>query len=249
MSVLKGRVAIVTGSALNIGRSLAVQLASDGCDVVVHARSNQAGIDETCRLVDAAGARAVGHLCDLTTEAGAASLTKAALDAFGRIDILINNAALRRNTPLAEMTLAEWNEVMATNITSVFLMCRAAVPHMQANSWGRVINIGGVAGHRGVVGRVHVAAAKSGLVGFSKAIATEFGADGVTCNVVVPGMVDSQRGAAAGSKPHHPLGHGNLAGRDGSVDEVAYAIRMLCHPDAGFVTGQTIHVSGGGYLP
>lgn len=249
MSELSGRAAIITGSANNIGRAVAVQLARAGADIVVHAKSNQPGVDETCRAVREAGGTAVAHLADLTQEAEAEGLAKAAIDAFGRIDILVNNAALRRNTPYLEMSLEQWNEVLSTNLLPSFFMTRAALPSMVANSWGRVVMVGGVAGHKGVIGRVHVATAKAGLVGFTKAVATEFADKGITANIVVPGLVHTERGPAAGAKPHFKDGLANLINREGTSDEIAHVIAMLCMNNAGFTTGQTIHVNGGAYLP
>lgn len=249
MGELSGRAAIITGSANNIGRSVAVQLARAGASIVVHAKSNQSGVDETCRLVREAGGTAMAHLADLTNEAEAEGLVKAAIDAFGRIDILVNNAALRRNTPYLEMSLDQWNEVLSTNLLPSFFMTRAALPSMIAQGWGRVVMVGGVAGHKGVIGRVHVATAKAGLVGFTKAVATEFADKGVTANIVVPGLVHTERGPAAGARPQFKDGLANLVGREGTSDEIAHVIAMLCMENAAFTTGQTMHVNGGAYLP
>lgn len=243
------RVAIITGSARNIGRATALALAADGISVTVHARRDQEGVDETVSLVEQAGVEACGHLSDITTEDGAASLIQAAMDRFGRIDILINNAAVRRNAPITEVSLAEWREVLAVCLDGAFLCTRAAVPHMRKQSAGRIVNIGGLAGHRGMMGRTHVGAAKAGLVGFTKALATELAADGIVANCVVPGLIETKRGVAAGGTPGHPLGIGTLVGREGYPEEVAMWIATLCRPEAAFTTGETIHVNGGAYLP
>jgi 3-oxoacyl-[acyl-carrier protein] reductase len=246
---LKNRVAIVTGSADNIGRATASRLASHGASLVVHARRNRSGVDETVGLIEAAGGRAASCLADLTTEEGAEALAATAIDAFGRLDILVNNAALRRNTPVERLSLAEWHEVLHTNLDTAFLASRTAIPHMRRGGWGRIVSLGGMTAHRGGMGRTHVAASKMGIVGLTKALATELAADGITVNCVVPGMVDTKRGTAAGARPDHPLGHDNLLGREGDVEELAHMITMLCLPGAGYTTGQTIHVNGGGYLP
>lgn len=243
------RVAVVTGSARNIGRTTVLKLHQMGVSsIIVHAKQDRAGVDETVALLKDAGANAIGHLADLSEETGAESLITAAMDSFGRVDILVNNAALRRNTLLAEITLAEWQEVLAVNLQGAFLCTRAAVPHMQAQNYGRIVNVGGIAAHRGVIGRTHVAAAKAGLVGFTKALATELAGDGIVANCVVPGMVETVRGAAAGAIPSHVFEHKTLIGREGYPDEIAHIIVMLCHADAAFTTGQTVHVSGGAYL-
>ncbi len=249
MALVERRAALVTGSARNIGRATALALARQGAAVMVHARADKEGVDETVRLIEEAGGQAAGHLADITQEKEAEGLIAATLDRFGRIDILVNNAALRRNTPLPELSLDEWREVMEVNLNGPFLCSRAAIPHMVRQKYGRIVNVGGVAGHRGVIGRTHVAAAKSGLTGFTKALATEFGRDGVVANLVVPGMVDTARGHAAGTKPGHVLPEMNLVGRDGTPEEIAHIIAMLCAEEAAFTTGQTVHVSGGAYLP
>ncbi|MGI9383324.1 MAG: SDR family NAD(P)-dependent oxidoreductase [Methyloligellaceae bacterium] len=242
------RVAAITGSARNIGRATALALARDGVSVLVHARQDREGVDETVALIEGTGGAAHGHLADITEEDGAASVIGSALERFGRVDILINNAAIRRNTPITKLSLGEWREVMAVCLEGAFLCSRAAVPHMRAQGSGQIVNIGGLAGHRGMTGRVHVAAAKSGLVGFTKALATELADDGITATCVVPGLIETERGAAAGGPPSHPLGTGTLIGREGHPEEIAAVVAMLCRPEAAFATGQTFHVNGGAYL-
>ena len=249
MNPLSGRVAIVTGSAANIGRAIALALARDGAIMLVHAKSNAEGVGATATAIAAAGGRAVSHLADLTREAGAESLVRTALESFGGLDILVNNAALRRNAPFVKLSLGEWHEVLLTNLDAALLACRAAVPHIIAGAWGRIVNIGGLSAHRGVSERAHVATAKAGLVGFTKSLATKLAEHGITANFVVPGRIDTVRGAAAGRRPADQRSLGNLAGRDGTPDEIAHAVATLCHPLAGYTTGQTIHVSGGAYLP
>ena len=243
------RVAVITGSARNIGRATALDLARSGMAVMVHAREDREGVEETRRLLQEAGADAEAHLADITTEAGAKGLIEAAVARFGRLDVLVNNAALRRNTPFADITLDEWRQVFAVIMEGTFLCTRAAVPHMRANKYGRIDNVGGLAGHRGVIGRAHVAAAKVALAGFTRALAVELGGDGIVVNLVVPGMVDTQRGHAAGRRPGHILPEINLTGREGRPEEISHMIAMLCAENAGFTTGQTLHVSGGAYMP
>jgi len=248
VSQLSDRVAIVTGSARNIGRATALMLAGEGASVVVHAKGDEEGVVETKAMIEERGGRAVHRLADLTVQSEAEGLAEAAMSAFGGIDILINNAALRRNTPFTEITLEQWHEVLANNLDCAFLATRASIEPMIARGMGCVVNVGGLSAHRGVDDRAHLAAAKMGLVGFTKALATEYGPLGITVNCVVPGLVDTIRGAAAGDKPAFHAATNNLVGREGRPEEIAHIITMLCLPNAAYTTGQIIHVNGGAYL-
>lgn len=243
------RVAIVTGSARNIGRATALALSRMGAAVMLHAREDAEGVAETGRLIERAGGEAASHLADLTNETAAEALVAAAVERFGRLDILVNNAAIRRNKPFTELTLAEWREVVAVSLEGAFLCCRAAIPHMVTQRYGRIVNLGGVAAHRGIAQRAHVAASKAGMVGLTKAIATEFAAHGIVANMVVPGMIETERGAAAGARPPQLHTTANLLGREGRPEEVAHMIAMLCAEEAAFTTGQAVHVNGGAYMP
>lgn len=244
-----GNVAIVTGAARNIGRQIALALARDGATVVVNARSDGAGAEETAALIEKQGGRALVHLADVTDEAAVAGLVADAAECLGPPTILVNNAALRRQRPFAELTLAEWREVVAVNLEAAFLCARACIPHMLAAGCGRIVNVGGKSAHGGASQRAHVLASKAALIGLTKALATEFGKSGITVNCVVPGDVDTVRGASAGPPAHHAGGGGNLIGREGRPEEVAAMVAMLCRSESAYTTGQTIHVNGGGYLP
>lgn len=248
MTSLNGRVAIVTGSARNIGRATALMLAREGAAVMVHARSDQAGVDETLALLRAQGAKAAGHLADLSTEAGAENLVAATVRDLGSIDILVNNAAIRRNTPITELSFAEWREVMASSLDCAFLMTRHSVPHMIARKWGRIVNLGGISMFRGLPGRAHVSAAKAGMIGMTRSLAAELGPQGITVNVVAPGMIDTVRGTSAGARPTASSASGVPLGRAGTPEEIAHIITMLCRPEGGYTTGQTIQVNGGAHF-
>jgi 3-oxoacyl-[acyl-carrier protein] reductase len=247
MSSLKGRVAIVTGSARNIGRATALMLASEGAAIMVHARSDAEGVEETKRLVTAAGGTVDGHLADLSTEAGAKGLIDATVARFGRLDILINNAAIRRNTPITDITLAEWREVLGSSLDCAFLATRFAAPHMIAGKWGRIVSLGGISMMKGTPGRAHVSAAKAAMVGMSRSLASELGPHGITVNVVSPGIIDTVRGGAAGHRPGGSATTDIPARREGRPEEIAHVITMLCRPDGGYTTGQTIQVNGGSH--
>jgi 3-oxoacyl-[acyl-carrier protein] reductase len=242
---LANRVAIVTGSARNIGRATALMLAREGAKIMVHARKDAEGVAETCKLLGDAGVESGNHLADLTTEAGAQGLIEATATRFGRIDILVNNAAIRRNQPFTEISLKDWHEVLANSLDCAFLCARYAVPHMRRNHWGRIVNIGGITMFKGTPGRAHVAAAKAGMIGLTRVLAAELGPDGITTNMVAPGIIDTVRGTAAGVRPDSSKAMSIPVGRDGTPDEIAHIVTMLCMPDGGYTTGQIIEVNGG----
>jgi len=243
---LAGKVAIVTGAGRNIGRAIALQLAQAGAAVVINARSNQAEADAVVREIEAAGGQALAVLGDVGDAKVTTALADAALKRFGRIDILVNNAALRREKPIDQMTYDDWREVMNVTLDSAFHGVHACLPAMKKAGGGTIINIGGMSAHIGSKHRAHVMTAKAALVGFSRALAHDLAADHITANCVVPGAIDTTRSGA--SKPAHHLTHGTISGERGKPDDVAAMVRFLCGPGGRYVTGQTIHVSGGAYL-
>ncbi len=243
------RVAIVTGAARNIGRAIALALARDGAAVVVNALANRAGAEETAAGIEAAGGQALVQMVDVTDEAQVAAMVAATVERFGGLSLLVNNAALRKRRAIAQMTLAEWREVLAVGLDAAFLCARAALPHMIAGGGGRIVNIGGKSGHAGAAERAHVVAAKAGLVGLTKALAVEFAEHGIAVNCVVPGTIETERGESAGPRGRHPSNQENLLGHRGRPEDVAAMVALLCRAEGGYVTGQTIHVNGGGYLP
>lgn len=240
--------AIVTGSSRNIGRAIAVALARLGFAVVVHARGDQEGAAETRRQVEGAGAPADIVLADLADPASAGRLADAARR-LGIPAVLVNNAGLRRAVPLAELTLQEWRAIMAVNVEAAFLCAQACLPDMLQASWGRIVNIGGLSAHRGATSRAHVVTSKAALVGLTKGLAVEFAGTGITVNCVVPGEIDTERGASASGGHHHPSGDMPVIGRRGRPEEVAMMVAALCGPDSDYITGQTIHANGGIYMP
>lgn len=248
MPSLDGRVAIVTGSARNIGRATALMLAREGARIMVHAKSDREGAEETRKQVSAQGIDADLHLADLSTEAGANALVAATVARFGRLDILVNNAAIRRNTPFHQLSLAEWREVMGSSLDCAFLTTRAAIPHMMEAKWGRIVCLGGISMFKGTPGRAHVGAAKAGMIGMTRALASEYGSYGITANVVSPGIIDTVRGGAAGQRPGGSTLTGVPVGREGRPEEIAHVITMLCRPEGAYTTGQTIEVNGGSHF-
>jgi len=249
MQELKGRAALITGAARNIGRAIALDLAEAGADVVLVARADRAGLEETAALARAKGVRAEVVTGDITDEASVRDVIAAAKAAFGRIDILVNNAALRAETPVEEITLAEWRKVLAVNLDGPFLTIQAALPLLKASGAGAIINIGGLTAYTGAKNRPHVVASKAGLDGLTKALAQDLAPANITVNLVSPGLIDTQRGGSSPEEPEHHKKHTTLVGRRGRPEEVAAMVRHLAGPNGRYVTGQTIHVNGGVYLP
>jgi 3-oxoacyl-[acyl-carrier protein] reductase len=172
---LAGKKALVTGSGRNIGRSIALALAREGADVVVNARSNRADVDSVAAEVRELGRDALPLLADVGNRAELEQLLDTALAEFGGLDIVINNASVRPHKPFAEMSYDDWRGVLATDLDSAFITSRAAAPGMLERGWGRILNLGGLQAHQGRHGGAHISAAKVGLVGFTRALATELG--------------------------------------------------------------------------
>ncbi|HVC63408.1 MAG TPA: SDR family oxidoreductase [Acetobacteraceae bacterium] len=242
------KVALVTGSALNIGRQIALALARDGYRVMTTARNSETDARETARLVRDEGGEADTHMADISDHAQAAALVEATVRRFGRLDVLVNNASLRRQTKFAEMTPAEWREILGATLDGAFYCAHAAAPHIIAEGGGCIVNVGGISAHIGAVGRVHAVTAKAGMVGLTRALAKELGGGNVTVNIVVPGTIDTVRGFAAGGNSGRAHLPDNLMGRKGRPEEIAAMVRFLCSGEARFITGQTIHVNGGAFL-
>jgi 3-oxoacyl-[acyl-carrier protein] reductase len=247
---LDGRVAIVTGAARNIGRAISLALAEGGANVSVVTRSDAAAAEAVASEIRGAGGRAEVILADVTQEDDVARMVARTLEAFGGLDILVNNAALRKETAIEAMSLAEWRQVIGVALDGPFLCCRAAVPHLAGRGAGAIVNIGGLSAYTGARNRAHVVAAKAGLDGLTKALAHDLADRGVTVNLVSPGLIDTVRGHTSSPRePAHHQHHATLVGRRGKPSEVAAMVRYLAGPNARYVTGQTLHVNGGAFLP
>jgi 3-oxoacyl-[acyl-carrier protein] reductase len=242
---LAGRVAIVTGAGRNIGRAIALDLATAGAAVVVNARRNAAEAEAVAREVESAGGKALPFLADIAEASALEKMIAETVGRFGRIDYLVNNAALRREQPIEKMSFADWREVMSVTLDGAFHAVKACLPHLKGSGAGAIVNIGGMSGHTGAQRRLHVVTAKAGLVGFTRGLAQDLAADNITVNLVVPGLIGTPR---AGPEPAHHLVHDTLTGTRGAPQDVAAIVRFLCGPAARYVTGQTIHVNGGAYL-
>jgi 3-oxoacyl-[acyl-carrier protein] reductase len=247
---LSGCVAVVTGSARNIGRAIALDLAAAGAAVIVNTRQSVEAAEAVVAEIERAGGRAALQQADVSTPRGAAALAAGAVERFGRLDILVNNASVRRETDFAQLDYQEWREILGVTLDAAFLCTHEALPYLIASGRGAIVNIGGLSAHTGAARRVHVVAAKAGLTGLTRALAHDLAPHAITVNCVAPGVIDTLRdpGPTGAVTPAHHATHVPLTGRRGRPDEVAAAVRFLCGPDARYITGQTIHVNGGTFL-
>ena len=244
---LAGKVAVVTGSGRNIGKAIALSLAAGGAAVVINARSNKSEADAVVREIEAAGSKAVAVIGDISDPATAKNLAAAA-QKLGRLDFLVNNAAVRKEATLEKITFEEWREVLGTILDGAFHCVQACVPLIRQSGAGAIVNIGGLSAHGGSKHRIHVLTAKSALVGFTKALAHDLADDHVTVNYLSPGLIKTTREPGVPEPQHHAV-HKTLSGERGTPEDIAAAVRFLCGPGARYITGQTIHANGGAYLP
>jgi 3-oxoacyl-[acyl-carrier protein] reductase len=245
---LAGKVALVTGAVRRIGRAIALRLAQDGAAVIIHARVSEAEGRAVAAEVAGHGVESLLCLAEITDEAAVRAMVEQCGERFGRLDILVNNAAIRGQVPFLGMSLAEWREVTGIILDGAFIVTKACLPLMlQSGEGGRIINIGGATAYTGAVERAHVVTAKAGLGGFTRALAAEFAGRGITVNCVVPGRIGGPRSKTAGAEPP-PGVHEPIVGRLGTPDDIAEMVRPLWLPTGSYVTGQTIHVNGGLYM-
>jgi len=245
---LAGKVAIVTGAGKNIGKAIALRLAQDGAAVVVNGRGDRAIIEETAQEIRAAGGRALPYLADVSKADAVAAMVEAAVKEFGGVDIAVNNAGLRRQTPFLQMNLEEWHEILSVALDGALILAKAAVPEMIKRGGGTLIGLSGVSHHAGSVGQVHVNASKAGLEGMIRGLAIELAPHNITANCVAPGSIDTVRGPSAGGAHGRGMGREIPSGRQGRPEEIAAMVRFLAGPEGRYVTGQTIHVNGGLFL-
>ena len=246
MPDLSGKAAIVTGASRGIGRAIAVRLASAGALVVAGARADHA--EPVAREIEAAGGTAIAVALDVTEAASIAALAQTALERFGRIDVLVNNAGIVRDQLLLRMKPEEWDAVICTNLTAAFACCRAVLRPMLKQRSGRIVNIGSVVGRTGNPGQANYAASKAGLEGFTRSLALEVASRGITANVVAPGMIETDMTAALDERAREAFGGRIPMGRLGTAEDVAAAVCFLASDEASYITGQVVGVNGGMYL-
>ena len=245
---LEGRVALVTGSGRNIGRATALELARRGASVVVNARSNQAEATSVVTEIEALGGTAIATIADVGNQEQVDAMVSAALSAFGRVDILINNAGLRAADSITEMSLEQWRNVLAVNLDGPFFCSQAVIPGMIERGWGRIINVSGLNAFKGRTHWAHVCASKMGALGLTRALAAELADHNILVNHIVPGAFDTTpppENANAFAGPPDARAVGIPVGRLGLPQEIATTCAFLASDDATFITGQTLHVNGG----
>jgi NAD(P)-dependent dehydrogenase (short-subunit alcohol dehydrogenase family) len=247
---LDGRVAIVTGSGRNIGRAVAEAFAAAGAKVVINGHKDRAAVDAVVHGIRERGGEALAVMADVAQDDDVAHLVRTTVDTFGTLDVVVSNVGIRRRRPFLEITPEEWREVIDTNLSAAFYLARHAIPHMQAKRKGRFIVVSGFDGFWGqVTHRAPNIAAKSGLHGLAKALAREFGGDGITANTVAPGAIDTVRDwTQYVHQPKEKIAAEIPLQRFGHVDELAGACMFLASDAGGFVSGQVLHVNGGHYM-
>lgn len=237
------RIAVVTGGTRGIGAAVSTGLKEAGYTVV----ANYAGNVERAKAFEAeTGIRAMQW--DVSDFQGCADNVKAIESEFGSVDVLVNNAGITRDATMHKMSQEDWQKVVETNLGGCFNMCRAAIDGMRARSFGRIVNIGSINGQAGQYGQVNYAAAKSGIHGFTKALAQEGAAKGITVNAIAPGYIDTDMVAAVPANVLEKIVARIPVGRLGKASEIARAVLFLVADDAGFVTGSTMSVNGGQHM-
>ena len=245
MGKLDGKVALVTGAGRNIGRATVLKLAAEGAHVVVNARSNQEEADAVAQEARALGVQALSVLADVARREQVGHMVSQTMDAFGRVDILINNAAIRPHKPFTELTMDDWKAVRGVVLDGALYSTLAVINSMVQNRYGRILFFTGEGAFVGGAGRAHVSAAKMGLVGLARGLASEFAAQNIRVNVVSPGSIDTTRTNPEWYQGRTPSAEGIPLQRQGTAEEIAATCLFLVSDDSGFITGQTIHANGG----
>jgi 3-oxoacyl-[acyl-carrier protein] reductase len=246
---LDGKVAIITGSARNIGRAIAEELARAGAAVTINARSAGDLCEEVAEGIRKAGGQAIACKADITDPADVKKLVAATTEAFGGVDILVNNAAIRTKVAFPELTFEDWVKLREVALDGALRLSIACVPSMMERGGGSVVGISGQNAYKGSAGGAHKSAVKTGMAGMIRGMASDLGRYGITCNVAVVGPFDTDRASGSGEtklndpNPNIPMGH------RGAPQDMEELVRFLVGPYSRFITGQTIHVNGGALMP
>jgi len=244
---MMSKVAVVTGASRGIGRAIALRLAKDGHTVIGTATS-ESGANAISAALAEGGFRGRGMVLDVSEADSVEQFFKAVNEEFGAPLILINNAGITRDNLLMRMKDEEWDDIIRTNLSSVYRMCKAALRGMMKAREGRMVNITSVVGAMGNAGQTNYAAAKAGIVGFTKSLAREVGSRNITVNAVAPGFIDTDMTRSLPEESRKSLLDNIPLARLGSADEVAGVVAFLCSDDAAYITGETIHVNGGMHM-
>ena len=242
---LEGRVAVITGAGRSIGRAMALELAAGGAAVVVNMRSNRVEAEAVVKEIEAAGGRALAAIADVSDAPAVEAMAKAALARFGRIDYLVNNAAVRQEKTIEEMTFEDWRHIIGIILDGAFHCVKACLEPIKTSDAGSIINVGGLTGALGAPDRLHVVTAKAGLAGFTRGLAMELAPHKITVNTLVPAML--ARPGKPNEIPPHPI-YRPLLGRAAWPTDFAPLTRFLLGPGARYITGQIINVNGGTYF-
>ncbi len=246
--MLTGQIALVTGASRGIGQAIAHELGRQGATVVGTA-TTEAGADNISASLAAESIEGRGMVLNVADTESTAECLKRVTDEFGSPDILVNNAGITRDNLLMMMKDDQWDEIINTNLSSIFRMSKAVIRPMMKKRNGRIINISSVVGATGNPGQTNYAAAKAGLIGFSKSLAREIGSRNITVNTVAPGFIDTDMTRELGEQQKENLTSQIPLGRLGSPEDIAAAVAFLASPAAAYITGETIHVNGGMYMP